>query len=587
MEPVLVIALLVLSVVLFATEKIPVDVITLAVLAVLTASGILSPKEAFAGFSSEIIVVLGSVFVIGAALQRSGLLEAGAAYLLRFSQASPGKLTLMLMSVSAGFSAFMNNTTVTALFVSPSAGLAHSAGISPSRLLMPLAFASIMGGTCTLIGTSTNVAVSGFIASAGLEPVRLFEITPVGIVIVIVGILYFLVFGKHFLPDRSGDSSLPPEAVRDYLCEVVVLRKSPLIGQKTFEWDLNLVGFRLVRIKRDGEELLPTPDLAIAEGDLLLVQGKVGDLLRIRQIEGLEFNAALEPDQVGGRHGDLLVAEAVVLPDSDLVGLTLREADLRRSRDLMVLAISRHGHLHLDDMADMPLRAGDLLLVQGKSERVEAVRRGSGFAVLDEYEPPTLRWREGLATLAFFLAGIVASTLGWISLPVAFLCSAVLTVFVGALPAMQVREAIDWRMLILIGGMTAFGTAMEKTGTAGILADGIVGTLLPLGELAVLGGFFVLTILLTQPMSNAAAALVVLPVAMKAAAVLGADPRSFAIAVMLAASVSFVAPLEPSCVIVYGPGRYRFLDFVKVGGLLTLLLTLVVLPLIPVFWPLH
>ncbi len=587
MEIAFLLALLVTAVALFATEKIPVDVITALLLAALMATGILTPKEAFAGFSNDIIIILGSIFVIGAALQRSGLLEVGAATLLRFSKAGARKLTFIVMSIVTLFSLFMNNTTVTSLFVSPAAGLANSAGISPSRLLMPVAFASIMGGTCTLIGTSTNVAVSGYIQSLGMEPLGMFEFTPVGIVIVAVGILYFLVFGNRLLPDVAGETTLTPETIRDYLCEVVVMERSPLIGQSTFDWDLNLIGFRLVRIERNGQERLPSPELFIEAGDLLLVQGRVTDLLRVHKIEGLEFKASLEPGEVGGRHGNLVVTEAVILPNSDIAGLSLKEANLRRTHDLMVLAISRHGQSRLRDMGSMTLRTGDVLLLQGKADRIDSIRRGSGFAVLDEYEPPTLRWRQGLLAASIFLTAIAVGSLQWLPLSTAFLIAAVLIVLIGALPGDQVREVIDWRMLVLIGGMTAFGTAMEKTGAAQMLAEWVVVALSPLGDLAILGGFFVLTILLTQPMSNAAAALVILPVAMGAAVEIGADPRTFAIGVMLAASISFIAPLEPSCVIVYGPGRYKFMDFVRVGGLLTVILVLIVLPLVPLLWPLR
>lgn len=579
--------LLITAVLLFITEKIPVDVITILLLAALTATGILTPKEAFAGFSSEIIVILGSIFVVGAALQRCGLLEAGAAALMRISDAKPRKLTALLMGVTSFFSAFMNNTTVTALFVSPAASLAQSTGISPSRLLMPLAFASIMGGSCTLIGTSTNVAVSGYIANLGMKPIGMFETTLVGCIVIVVGIIYFMLFGDRLLPNVTGDTAISPEAIRDYLCEVVVTPKSPLIGQSTFDWDLNMVGFRLVRIERNGRSLLPAADLLIEGDDLLLVQGKVTDLLRINKIEGLEFRASLEPSDVSGRHGDLMVAEAVILPQSDIAGLTLRESDLRRKFDLMVLAISRHGHSHLRDMGSMTLRRGDVLLVQGHADRLNSLRRTAGFAVLDEYEPPVLRWRQGIISILLFLSAILVGAVGWLPLSVAFLIAAVGVVLVGALPGDQVREVIDWRLLILIGGMTAFGTAMDKTGTAKMIAEILVNTLGPLGDTAVLAGFFVLTVLLTQPMSNAAAALVVLPVALGAAAELGANPRSFAIAVMLAASFSLMAPLEPSCVIVYGPGRYRFFDFIRVGGGLTLILAVILIPLILVLWPLH
>lgn len=586
MEIGFVLLLLVLAVVLFAMERISVDVITLLLLAALTVSGILTPAEAFAGFSSDIIVILGSIFVIGGAMQRSGLLEAGAAVLLRFSKTGSRTLTALMMGVSSLFSSFMNNTTVTALFVSPVASLAKSAGISPSKLLMPLAFASIMGGTCTLIGTSTNIAVSGYLTSVGMAPVGLFETTPIGLIIVAVGILYCVFISGRLLPDVPGEIAIAPETIRDYLCEVVVLPNSPLIGQASLDWELGLVGFRLVRLVCKGKEKLPASGLQIEEGDTLVVQGKVKSLLRVKKIEGLEFKASLEPDDVSGRGTDLRLAEAVLLPECELVGFTLREANLRQARGLMVLAISRHGQPILEEMGNILLRAGDVILVQGKTDRVDALRGQMGFGVLDEYEPPALRWRQGMLSVSLFLVAVIVGGTGLLPLSASFLTAAVLIILGGGISAEQARGVIDWRLLILIGGMTAFGAAMEKTGAAEMLAQAVVGGLSPLGPLAVLGGFFVITIILTQPMSNAAAALVVLPVAISAAVKIGADPHSFAIGVMLAASISFIAPLEPSCIIVYGPGRYRFIDFVKVGGGLTLILVIVVLPLVPVFWPL-
>jgi di/tricarboxylate transporter len=581
-----VLALFVLAVVLFAAERFPVDVVTLGLVVLLVLGGVLTPREAFAGFGSELVIMLGAIFVAGAALQRSGVLQWLADLALKAGGESEARLTATLMVVAGAVSAFMNNTAVTAMFLVPVLGMAKRRGLSPSRLLMPLAFASILGGTCTLIGTSTNIAVSSVLADAGWKPVGMFEIAPVGLVLLGAGAVYMVVAGRRWLPQTPLEPVTPREALRAYLCEATVLEASPLVGQRAFGWELLLLDCRILKIIRGKRELVPTSKTIIRPGDHLLIEGDVENLVKVQRIEGLRVETRREAADAGVAGGDVRVAEVLLSHQCELLGQTLREADVRQRYGLTVMAINRHGKPLIGRLGEVELEVGDVLLVQARQDRLAALRRDHGLYLLDQFDSPAPRgWRDWVSAACFLLA-VVAGSAGWAPMSVCFLAAALATILSGALSVESAREAVEWRLLILIGGMTAFGRAMENSGAADQLSGWIVAGLRPWGTGAVLTGFFVLTVLLTQPMSNAAAALVVLPVAMAAAQELGADPRSFGIAVMLAASVSFLTPFEPSCLLVYGPGKYRFRDFVLVGGGLTLLLSVLVLCLIPVFWPL-
>ena len=587
MEIALVLGLLVVAIILFATEKLTVDVITLLLLSALVVSGVLSPAEAFAGFSSDIIIILGSIFVIGGALRETGVLDAAGRVVFNLAGGGESRLLVLLMSAASALSAFMNNTTVTAMLLPAVSGVARRAKVSPSKLLMPLAYASMLGGTCTLIGTSTNVAVSGYIARNGLAPLGLFEITPFGLVICAVGIAYMLFVGRRLLPDHREESLTADYSIREYLCEVAVLPESPLIGQKSVEWDLSPHDFRILKILRGDAEYPPASDLRLQAGDTLLIEGNVQNLVKIKTIEGLEIKAESQPDDRTLQSGSFRLAEVLVTPQSHLAGWTLRRAGFQQRYGVTVIAIYRHGASLHERLAEVALRVGDLLLVRGPEERVQALRRDTELVVIGEHTAPAQHGREGLYAVAFFAAALIAGGFDWLPLSIAFLLAALATVLLRCISIERAYEFIDWRLLILIAGMTAFGTAMEKTGADAMLGHWVVSTLEPMGTMAVVAGFFVLTILLTQPMSNAAAALVVLPIALSAARELGANERTFAIAIMLAASISFIAPFEPACILVYGPGKYRFMDYVKTGTGLTLILSAVVLLLIPLLWPLR
>ena len=590
MQIAIVLGLLILSIVLFALEKISIDIITLMLLIALVVAGILKPEEAFAGFSNEIIIILASIFVLSGALQRSGIIDAMGARLHKVAGGSQNSLLLAIMAVAGGVSSFMNNTTTTAIFLPPVKGMARKSKISPSKRLMPLAFASIMGGTCTLIGTSTNVAVSGYIAKAGMEPLSLFEVTPVGLVIVAIGVTYMMVVGKRLLPDHKEEESLTEEyAIREYLSEIIVMPGSHLIGQKIFTSDLARMDFRILEVIRAKQKFLPNARMTIQPHDMLLVEGKATELLKVKKTAGIEIVADVMVGDRDLQSDDIKMMEVLVTPQSDLIGQTLKEVNFRARYGMTALAINRHGQALRDKIGRISLHMGDMLLVQGPADRLPGFRRQSDLWIIEEFHPSAYRKSKGFYTLTFFLLAMILGGLGWLPLSISFLAGAVLTVLTRSITIEEAYECIDWRLIILIGGMTAFGTAMDDrhSGAAEYLAGLIVDTLLPFGDMVILGGFFLVTMLLTQPMSNAAAALVVIPVALEAAQVLGANERTFAVAIMLAASVSFVTPFEPSCILVYGPGKYRFMDFLKTGLLLSLILMAVILIMVPMLWPMH
>ncbi len=592
---VFVLALLAMAITLFAMEKLTVDIITFCILIPLVCSGILTPEQAYSGFSSEAVISLAAIFVISGALTATGVLDLVGSRIMKLGGGSEARTIFMLMLIACCVSAVMNNTTVTAMFAPATVVLARRSGINPSKILMPLAFASILGGTTTLIGTSTNIAVNQYFKDHKMVELRMFEITPIGLVICFVGILYMMFVGRKQLVARADDSLTANYGIREYLSEIIIMPNSPLIGQRSYDCDLSILEFRILKVIRGTEQLIPDSRVVLEQGDVLLVEGKVENLMKVKRIEGIEIKAESQLGDLALKGANFRIAEMLVTLQSEVNGRTLREADFRAKYGITVLAIYRHGTSLVESIGEVPLRSGDVLLIQGPDEAITNAREKFGLSLLDEVKPTTYNPKLGLRTVAIFIGAIAASTLPifprageWGPLPVsvAFLIAAVLTVSIRAISVEKAYEFVDWKLIVLIGGMTAFGKAMTATQTADFLANGVIGLTGWMGPWFVMAGFFALTVLLTQPMSNAAAALVVLPVAMKAAEQLGANQHSFAMAVMLAASVSFITPFEPSCLLVYAPGKYRFRDFVKVGSGLTAVLSIVMLILIPIIWPL-
>ena len=587
--------LLLVAVALFATEKIPVDVVGILLVIGLILTNVLSVQEGLSGFGDNVIITIAGLFVLTGGLVKTGLVDLIGRRLYRIAGSNEFLLTVLIMLVAAVSASVLKNTTTTAMFLPVVIGLADRAKIPPSKLLMPLAFGAILGGSCTLIGTSTNLAVSGAIQRYGMQPYSMFELTPVGIITVGVGLIYMLFLGRKLLPARGGEDSLTEQySMREYISELLVLPGSHLIGKTlgeaniNLELDLNVLGI----IRGDEQRIAPRSDERIENGDLLIVEGKLANILNVKSEAGLEIKADFKLNDRDLESGDVELFEVMVMRDSPIVGQNLKTLNFRQSYDLTVLAINRHGETFLDKISSVNLRFGDVLLVQGKRKVIEPFVVEGEMLLLEDVSAGSMRTekrRWAIAAFGLFLALSLSKLVTGYEIPlaVAVLLGVLLLLATNTIRYGELYSLIDFRLLVMIACMMSFGVAMEKTGTDKFLADLIVNNFQQYGDLAVLGGFFLLTVALTQPMSNQAAALVVLPVAVKTAVALGLNPRTFAVAITYAASFSFITPLEPACVLVYTPGRYRFMDFVKIGTILTVVVFIVAMVLVPVFWQLR
>ena len=584
--------LLLVAVALFATEKIPVDIVGILLVIALVMTNVLTVQEGLSGFGDNVIITIGGLFVLTGGLVKTGIVDLIGRRLYRIAGNNEFVLTALIMFVAAACASVLKNTTTTAMFVPVVLGLATRAKVSPSKLLMPLAFGAILGGSCTLIGTSTNLAVSGAMQRYGMEPYSMFELTPVGVITVAVGLAYMLFIGIRLLPNRGGEESLTDQYhIREYISEVFVSPGSDLIGKTlgeaniNLELDLNVIGI----IRGKEERVAPSPKVRIELGDLLIVQGKIADILNIKSEAGLEIKPDFKLNDQDLETAEVELLEVMVMRDSPLVGQTLKTANFRHNHHLTVLAINRHGETFLEKISSVRLRFGDVLLVQGNRNLIEPFVTAGEMLLLEDVSAGSMRTAKrswAIAAFGLFLALSLSKLVTGYEVPlaIAVLLGVLLLLATNTVRHTELYSLIDFRLLVLIACMMSFGIAMEKTGADKYLAGLIVTYFQDYGAIAVLAGFFVLTVALTQPMSNQAAALVVLPVAVQTAVALGLNPRTFAVAVTYAASFSFITPLEPACVLVYTPGRYRFMDFVKIGTILTVIVFITAIILVPIFW---
>jgi di/tricarboxylate transporter len=640
-----VLGLLILGLVLFSKEVVPLDVaaVIMLLLLVLPPAEILTPSEALAGFGSETIITLVALFVVTAGVTRTGVVERLGLRIALLARSHPTALTRMLLVGVTTISGFLSNTVTTAAMLPLAISSSRRAGIPVSKVLMPLAFASILSGGITIISTSTNLVVSGELPKYGMAPIGFFEMAPVGIIITVLGMIYLLLLAPRLIPDRSpsaeGDadslaagtaravrriirfdwwrtgfadksseqaaaaSDAPPVpangdggnaavieryGLRKYLTEVIVTPGSPLAGKTLAESRLGeAIDLLVVGVRRGATRILaPRPGLPLKEGDVLLVEGGVEDVLAVKDAAGIEIKPDFKLTDPDLESEGVRMVEAMVLPRSDLIGGTLRGVHFQDTTGVTVLGIHGTGHGRPRvKLSSHRLEPGDMLLLQGTREQLDRLD-GDDLMLLQDKSAHHPRSRKATIATLIFIGAILLATTRVLPISVAFLLGIPLLILTRCLSTEEAYESVDWRLMVLIAAMMAFGAAMAKTGAADWLAELIVTYISPLGSYAVLLGFFLLTLILTQPMSNQAAALVLLPVAIRAAHTMAVDPRPMVMAVTFAASCSFLTPLEPSCVLVYGPGNYRFFDFVRVGGLLTLIVFVVSAFLIPVYWPL-
>jgi di/tricarboxylate transporter len=586
---VLLLLIVVGAIALFSFEQFPADVTALGILLTLVTTGLLSPAQAFAGFGSDTAIMIFGLLVLTTALVQTGVVDMLGRAMLRLVGDSPDRLLVAIMAIAATLSAFISNTATTALFVPVTLDLARRKKTGPARLLMPLAFASILSSSVTLVSSSTNIVVSGLMAQYALPPLSMFELTPVGLPIAVIGLLYMLSYGHKLIPERQAPAEADKEFdIRPYVAEVLVLPGSPLVG-KTLEesglgHDMDLTVLRILREKN--HYLAPRAGLRLQDGDELLVKGQRDEVLQIRGTVGLAIKSDVTLSDPRLQTTEAGLAEVILLPRSPIIGRTLRGLDFRQRYGLQVLGINRLGRTIYRKLSRVPLKMGDQLLVQGSWANISRLDRQNVFHVLGSVEENRPNPRRAPTSIAIFGGVLVIAAFNVLPLSVAVLVGTFAALIARCVTPEEAYRGVEWKAIIVIGSMLAMGSAMEHTGTAAFLAAQIASVFGQMHPAWLLSAFFALTLLLTQPMSNQAAAAVVLPVALQTALQLGLNPRTFAVMIAVGASCSFITPLEPSCLMVYGPGRYRFLDFIKVGSPLTVLIYVLAIVLVPLIWPL-
>jgi len=588
-EIALLLGLIIVAVLFFSFEWAPADVVALGLLLTLILTGLLPTSKAFAGFGSDTVLMIIGLLIMTAALLKAGVVDIVGRFILQRVGKSVNLLLLSIMVAVAGLSAFISNTAAAAFFIPVAIGIAAKSKMSASRLLMPVAFAAILTSSVTLISTSTNLVVSGLMTNAGLPPMGMFELAPVGIPIALAGLAYMFFVGRYWIPDRAAPEDLIEGfGIRSYLTEVLVLPDSSLAGKPLSESglgaDLDLTVLRVVRNK--DQHLMPRSNMIVQPGDILLVEGPRAEILKVKDTAGIEIKADVKLSDPNLRSEDAALVEALVVPASPLIGRTLKAARFRERYGLQVLGLNRHGKNVLSKLSLIRFQVGDVLLIQGRKANIPTLDDEGVFSILSEIEEKRPDRMRALRTGVIFCGALALATCNVVSLPVAMLLGAFCTFVTRCVTPTDAYREVEWRAVILIASMLALGEAMTATGTARYLAEGVAHATAGLDPLWLLGGVFLLTVLLTQPMSNQAAAAVILPIAVQTAQHLHLNPRTFAMMIAVAASCSYLTPLEPACLMVYGPGRYRFADFLKVGTPLVILLFALAMWLVPKFWPL-
>lgn len=580
---------------LLVSDRVRADLVALMVLVALGLTGLVPGEVLFSGFGRGAVITILSIFILTAGLEQAGVGQAIGERLARASGHNPVRLTVLVMAAGAGLSLVMNNIAAGAVLLPAVMSTARQTRLKPSKLLIPLAFSTLLGGMATLLTTS-NILVSGVLRDHGLRPFGLFDFASVGLPIVLAGILFMVTVGRRLLPNRDPANQMArlqptgPElerlyGLRENVIEVYVMPGSTVANLSLADghWGERL-GLTVIGIDRGGQfTLAPHPQDLVREGDVIAARGHADETLL--GAHGLR-PTALSSWRGAFEAGSIRLVEVVLAPRSRYVNFNLRQIRFREKFGVNALAIWREGKALQRDVADEPLRLGDALLVQGPDSKIDLLRSEQDFLVLDGMpsEKPLDR-RRALRAVAIMAAALGVATAGWLPIAEATFAGALAMVLAGCLNMDEAYRAVEWRAIFLIAGLLPLGIAMTQTGTADWLASGVVAGLGRLGPVSLALGLFLLATLLVQVMGNVATAVILAPIAISAAASLGTDPRAMAMAVALGASMAFLTPTgHPVNILMMGPGGYNVRDYLKVGLPLTLLLSIVVAVFLPILW---
>lgn len=575
---------------LLITEKISVDLTAIGIMVLLVVSRILTPREAVGGFSNPAVITVGAMFVVSKGMMRTGGVEFLGRQVIHLARGNFLLALAVILVAVAVASAFINNTPVVILFIPVVMAMCCEFGMSPSKFLIPVSYASILAGTCTLIGTSTNIIISDLSNDYGYGPLSMFELSIIGVPIALIGILFLLLAAPIVLPELASPvCHMQDSEHRQYLAELQITENSNLIGHVST--DLFKEGYpKMEVLEIINRSLIYHPGrdvVTVQAGDILLVKGSLNDLVAVLHREGVELPSSENGLLLGAQKDAPIVVELIISPHSSMRGRKLYNTDLARDKEVNIIAVKR-SNLHISEkqIHDVRLQTGDIILIWCSESKLETIRAGQDCIVIEDVYEEIVHKRKAVWSIVNFIGMVGTATLGLADIMTCALTAAFLMIITGCLQMRDAYRALQADVLMLIAGTIALGAAMEKTGTSQLYAEAFLSLFSGLSPTLVLGGMILLTSISTQILSNNATAVLLLPIAISTALGIGVDPKPFIIGICIGASACFATPVGyQTNLMVYGPGGYRFKDYLKLGIPLNIFVVVAGMLLIPVFWP--
>ncbi len=583
-------SILLLTLYLLITEKISIDLTAICIIVLLVVSGILTPKEAVMGFANPAVITVGAMFVVSKGMMRTGGIELIGRRIVMLARKNLNMALAVILCTVAVASAFINNTPVVVLFIPVVMSLCCDLGLSPSKFLIPVSYASILAGTCTLIGTSTNIIVSDLSNDLGYGPISMFELAIIGVPIAVVGIIFLLIAAPRILPSLANPiCQLQDSEHRKYLAELRIPKDSKLIGEDSYLFfQEKFADIDVIELVSESHIYRPSRDKRVmSEGDILLVKGSLNDLVAILQ----EQEAHLPWDNTGltmGAQKDApIVVELIIAPNSSLLGRQLSDTELARDPEVNIIAVKRTNlHISEKQIHDVRLKVGDILLIWCQGSKLQSIRSRMDYVVIEDVYEEIVHKRKATWAVMNFIGMIGTATLGLADIMTCALTAAFLMIVTGCIQMRDAYRALQGDVLLLIAGTIALGAAMQKTGASQLYAEAFLSLFATMSPTIILGAMILLTSVSTQILSNNATAVLLLPIAVSTAIGVGVDPKPFIIGICFGASACFATPVGyQTNLMVFGPGGYSFKDYLRLGIPLNIFVILAATLLIPFFWP--